>query len=85
MVIVMLRNFILNRIVIVEKKSNLKWKCCSILDITPRMMNGKMVKFMILMHKEWSSEVWMTKDNLLKVKGYFLFKFISQTKTLKRI
>jgi len=35
--------------------------------------------------KEWSSEAWMTKDNLLKVKGYWLFKFISQTKTFKRI
>ena len=37
------------------------------------------------MGKEWSSEVWMTKDNLLKVKGYWLFKFISQTKTFRRI
>lgn len=35
--------------------------------------------------KEWSSVVWMTKGNLLKVKGYWLFKFISQTKTFKRI
>ena len=35
--------------------------------------------------KEWSSVVWMTRDNLLKVKGYWLFKFISQTKTFKRI
>jgi len=35
--------------------------------------------------KEWSSVVWMTKDNLLKVKGYWLFKFISETETFKRI
>ena len=35
--------------------------------------------------KEWSSEIWMTRGNLLKVKGYWLFKFISQTKTFKRI
>lgn len=35
--------------------------------------------------KEWFSEVWMTRDNLLKVKGYWLFKFISQPKTFKRI
>ncbi len=35
--------------------------------------------------KEWSSVVWITKDNLLKVKGYWLFKFISQIETFKRI
>ncbi len=35
--------------------------------------------------REWSSVVWMTKDNLLKVKGYWVFKFISQTETFKRI
>src|ERR1019366_8313843 len=29
--------------------------------------------------KEWSSVVWMTKDKMLKVKGYWLFKFLSQT------
>ena len=35
--------------------------------------------------KEWSSVVCMTKDSLLKVKGYWLFKFISETETFKRI
>jgi uncharacterized protein (DUF2147 family) len=34
--------------------------------------------------KEWSSEIWITKKGLLKVKGYWLFKFISQTETFKR-
>jgi uncharacterized protein (DUF2147 family) len=34
--------------------------------------------------KEWSTEIWITKDGLLKVKGYWLFKFISQTETFKR-
>jgi uncharacterized protein (DUF2147 family) len=35
--------------------------------------------------RQWSSEAWMTKDNQLKVTGYWLFKFISQTKTFIRI
>ncbi len=34
--------------------------------------------------KEWNSIVWLTKDNFLKVKGYWLFKFLSETKTFKR-
>lgn len=35
--------------------------------------------------KYWSSVVWLTKDNLLKVKGYWLFKFLSETITFKRV
>ncbi len=35
--------------------------------------------------KEWDSVVWLTDDNLLKVKGYWVFKFLSETKTFKRI
>ncbi len=35
--------------------------------------------------KEWDSVVWLTKDNLLKVKGYWVFKFLSETQTFKRI
>ncbi len=35
--------------------------------------------------KEYSSVVWMTKEKLLKVKGYWLFKFLSETETFKRI
>ena len=35
--------------------------------------------------KEWNSIVWLTKDNLLKVKGYWLFRFLSETKTFKRV
>jgi uncharacterized protein (DUF2147 family) len=34
--------------------------------------------------KEWDSVVWLTDDHLLKVKGYWVFKFLSQTKTFKR-
>jgi uncharacterized protein (DUF2147 family) len=34
--------------------------------------------------KEWDSVAWVTDDNLLKVKGYWVFKFLSQTKTFKR-
>ena len=35
--------------------------------------------------KEWDSVVWLTDDHLLKVKGYWMFKFISETKTFKRV
>ena len=35
--------------------------------------------------KDWDSVVWLTEDNLLKVKGYWVFKFISETKTFKRV
>lgn len=35
--------------------------------------------------KEWDSVVWLTDDHLLKVKGYWVFKFVSQTKTFKRV
>ena len=35
--------------------------------------------------KEWDSVVWLTDDNLLKVKGYWVFKFLSETKTFKRL
>ena len=34
--------------------------------------------------KEWDSVAWMTEDDLLKVKGYWLFKFLCQTLTFKR-
>ncbi|MDQ6757317.1 MAG: DUF2147 domain-containing protein [Bacteroidota bacterium] len=34
--------------------------------------------------KKWDSVVWLTDDNLLKVKGYWVFKFLSETKTFKR-
>ncbi len=35
--------------------------------------------------KEWDSVAWITKDSLLKVKGYWLFKFLGQTLTFKKI
>jgi uncharacterized protein (DUF2147 family) len=35
--------------------------------------------------KDWDSVAWLTDDNLLKVKGYWVFKFISETKTFKRV
>ena len=35
--------------------------------------------------KEWDSEAWLTDDHLLKVKGYWVFKFLSETKTFKRV
>ncbi len=34
--------------------------------------------------KKWDSVVWLTGDNLLKVKGYWLFKFLSETRTFKK-
>lgn len=34
--------------------------------------------------KEWDSVAWLTKDNLLKVKGYWLFRWLSKTNTFKR-
>ena len=34
--------------------------------------------------KKWDSIVWLTDDNLLKIKGYWLFKFLSETSTFKR-
>lgn len=34
--------------------------------------------------KKWDSEVWLTEDKLLKVKGYWVFKFLCETKTFKR-
>ncbi len=35
--------------------------------------------------KEWDSVAWMTEEKLLKVKGYWLFKFLCQTLTFKRV
>lgn len=35
--------------------------------------------------KKWDSIVWLAKDNSLKVKGFWLFRWISQTKTFKRV
>ena len=34
--------------------------------------------------KKWDSVVWMDKNNSLKVKGYWLFRWICETKTFKR-
>ncbi|MEP6948539.1 MAG: DUF2147 domain-containing protein [Ginsengibacter sp.] len=34
--------------------------------------------------RKWDSVVWLTDDNLLKVKGYWVFKFVSKTDTFKR-
>jgi uncharacterized protein (DUF2147 family) len=34
--------------------------------------------------KKWDAVVWLTDDNLLKIKGYWLFKFLSETSTFKR-
>ena len=34
--------------------------------------------------KKWDSVVWIDKNNSLKVKGYWLFRWISETKTFKR-
>ena len=35
--------------------------------------------------KEWDSVAWINKEHLLKVKGYWVFRFISETLTFKRI
>lgn len=35
--------------------------------------------------KKWNSVVWLTHDHLLKVKGYWLFRWICQTKTFKKV
>ena len=35
--------------------------------------------------KEWNSEAWINKDHFLKVKGYWVFTFICETLTFKRI
>lgn len=35
--------------------------------------------------KKWDSIVWLTKLNQLKVKGYWVFKFLSQTKTFNKV
>ena len=35
--------------------------------------------------KKWDSVVWMDRNNALKVKGYWLFRWISQTKLFKRV
>ena len=35
--------------------------------------------------KEWDSVAWINKDHLLKVKGYWVFRFLSETLTFKRI
>ena len=34
--------------------------------------------------KKWDSVVWLDKNNSLKVKGYWLFRWLSQTKSFKR-
>lgn len=35
--------------------------------------------------KEWDSVVWINKNGLLKVKGYWVFRWISETLTFKRV
>ena len=35
--------------------------------------------------KKWDSVVWLTQGNSLKVKGYWLFRWICETKTFKRV
>lgn len=35
--------------------------------------------------KEWDSVVWINEAGLMKVKGYWIFKWISQTLTFKRV
>jgi uncharacterized protein (DUF2147 family) len=35
--------------------------------------------------KEWDSICWVTDDNFLKVKGYWLLKCLNQTKTFKKV
>ena len=35
--------------------------------------------------REWASVAWINKNGLLKVKGYWVFKFISQTLTFERM
>ena len=35
--------------------------------------------------KEWSSVAWISNDHLLKVKGYWVLKFLSETLTFKKI
>ena len=35
--------------------------------------------------KTWDSIAWITKDQYLKVKGYWLFQFLSKTLVLKKI
>jgi len=50
--------------------------------------NGEWVEGIIYDAKHgryWDSVAWITKDYLLKVKGYWVFKFISETLTFKKI
>lgn len=35
--------------------------------------------------KEWDSSVWLTKEGLLRVKGYWHFELLGQTMTFRRI
>ncbi len=35
--------------------------------------------------REWDAVAWIGPDGLLKVKGYWVFKFISETLTFKRV
>ena len=35
--------------------------------------------------KKWDSVAWLTDENYLKVKGFWVFKFLSETKTFKRV
>ena len=49
------------------------------------LRSRKWIGMEVLRNLRWSSQAWMTKDHQLKVKGYWLFKFISQTKVFKRM
>ncbi|MEO8819290.1 MAG: DUF2147 domain-containing protein, partial [Ginsengibacter sp.] len=35
--------------------------------------------------REWDSVAWINDDGLLKVKGYWVFRWISETLTFKRV
>ena len=35
--------------------------------------------------KKWDSVVWMDKNNSLKVKGYWLFRWLCETRTFRRV
>ena len=35
--------------------------------------------------KEWSSKVWINKNNLLKVRGYWLVSWLGETMTFKKV
>ena len=48
-----------------------------------RWENGKI--YDVQSGKKWDSSVWITKDGLLKVKGYWHFEIFGKTMTFKRV